>query len=123
MRSAVEVGTDEREDQEEPDRHGQVEQRVVEDGRAVLRPAPVEDVPVRALIPVSASSGILGILAKVIPMTYSIDLARNIFYRGRPEYSAAVLHDPLFDLAVTIGFFLVFTLVGTYLFVRADRNR
>ena len=56
-----------------------------------------------ALIPVSASSGILGILAKVIPMTYSIDLARNIFYWGKPEYSAAVLHDPLCDLAVTIA--------------------
>ena len=76
-----------------------------------------------ALIPVAASEGLLGFLAKIIPMTYSIDLARNIFYWGKPEYSAAVLHDPLLDLAVTIGFFLVFTLVGTYLFVRADRNR
>jgi hypothetical protein len=27
------------------------------------------------------------------------------------------------DLGVTIGFVLVFTNVGTYLFVRADRNR
>ena len=25
-------------------------------------------------------------------MTYSIDLARNIFYWGKPEYAAAVLH-------------------------------
>ena len=76
-----------------------------------------------ALIPISASSGILGILAKIIPMTYCIDLARNIFYWGKPEYAAAVLHDPWLDLAVTVGFFLVFTIVGTYLFVRADRNR
>jgi ABC-2 type transport system permease protein len=76
-----------------------------------------------ALIPISASSGILGILAKVIPMTYSIDLARNIFYWGKPEYHAAVLHDPWLDLAITVGFFLVFTIVGTWLFVRADRNR
>ncbi len=56
-------------------------------------------------------------------MTYSIDLARNIFYWGKPEYAAAVLHGPWLDLAVTIGFFLVFTIVGTILFVRADRNR
>jgi ABC-2 type transport system permease protein len=76
-----------------------------------------------ALIPVSASSGILGFLANIIPMTYSIDLARNIFYWGKAEYSAAVLHPPMLDLAVTVGFFLVFTIVGTYLFVRADRNR
>ena len=61
--------------------------------------------------------------AKIIPMTYSIDLARNIFYWGKPEYAAAVLHAPWLDLAVTVGFFLVFTIVGTFLFVRADRNR
>jgi ABC-2 type transport system permease protein len=76
-----------------------------------------------ALIPVAASSGILGILAKVMPMTYSIDLARNIFYAGKPEYALTVLNSPWLDLAVTIGFFLVFTIVGTYMFVRSDRNR
>ena len=76
-----------------------------------------------ALIPVAASTGLLGFLAKIIPMTYSIDLARNIFYWGKPEYAAAVLHPVGLDLAVTIGFFLVFTIVGTFLFVRADRNR
>ena len=76
-----------------------------------------------ALIPVANSSGLLGVLAHIIPMTYSIDLARNIFYWGKPEYHATVLHDPWLDLAITVGFFLVFTLVGTWLFVRADRNR
>ena len=76
-----------------------------------------------ALIPVSASAGLLGFLAKIIPMTYSIDLARNIFYWGKPEYAAAVLHPWTLDLAVTVGFFLFFTIVGTFLFVRADRNR
>jgi ABC-2 type transport system permease protein len=76
-----------------------------------------------ALIPVAASTGLLGFLAKIIPMTYSIDLARNIFYWGKPEYAAAVLNSPWLDLGVTIGFFLVFTIVGTIMFVRADRNR
>jgi ABC-2 type transport system permease protein len=76
-----------------------------------------------ALIPVSASSGILGALARIIPMTYSIDLARNIYYWGKPEYALAVLHPPMVDLAITVAFFLVFTIVGTILFVRADRNR
>ncbi len=56
-------------------------------------------------------------------MTYSIDLARNIFYAGKPEAAFTVLNSPWIDLAVTVGFFLVFTIVGTYLFVRADRNR
>jgi len=76
-----------------------------------------------ALIPVAASAGLLGFLAKIIPMTYSIDLARNIFYWGKPEYAVAVLNPWTLDLAVTVGFFLFFTIVGTFLFVRADRNR
>jgi ABC-2 type transport system permease protein len=76
-----------------------------------------------ALIPISNSSGILGFLAKIMPMTYSIDLARNIFYAGKPEYAVTVLHPVWLDLGVTAALFLVFTLVGTYMFVRADRNR
>jgi ABC-2 type transport system permease protein len=76
-----------------------------------------------ALIPVSASSGILGFLSKIAPMTYSIDLARNIFYMGKPEYAAAVLNPLWLDLGVTVALFLVFTIVGTYFFVRADRGK
>src|SRR4029450_13404107 len=76
-----------------------------------------------ALIPVSASAGVLGFLAQIIPVTHSMDLARNIFYWGKPEYAVAVLHPWTLDLAVTVGFFLFFTIVGTFLFVRADRNR
>jgi ABC-2 type transport system permease protein len=76
-----------------------------------------------ALIPIANSSGILAFLAKVMPMTYSIDLARNIFYAGKPEYAAAVLNPVWLDLGVTVALFLVFTIVGTALFVRADRNR
>jgi ABC-2 type transport system permease protein len=76
-----------------------------------------------AIIPVAQSSGLLGLLAKIMPMTYSIDLARNIFYAGKPEYAFTVLNSPWLDLAVTVGFFLVFTIVGTWMFVRADRNR
>jgi ABC-2 type transport system permease protein len=76
-----------------------------------------------ALIPTAGSTGILGVLAHLMPMTYSIDLARNIFYAGKPEAAFTVLNSPWLDLAVTVGFFLVFTVVGTYMFVRADRNR
>lgn len=76
-----------------------------------------------ALIPVANSTGILAVLAKLMPMTYSIDLARNIFYAGKPEAAFTVLYPAWLDLAITVGFFLVFTIVGTYLFVRSDRNR
>ena len=76
-----------------------------------------------ALIPISSSSGVLGFLATLMPMTYSIDLARNIFYAGKPEHAAAVLYPAWLDLTVTVVLFAVFTVVGTYFFVRSDRNR
>jgi ABC-2 type transport system permease protein len=76
-----------------------------------------------ALIPSTHSTGLLGVLSKLMPMTYSIDLARNIFYAGKPEAAFAVLYPAWLDLAITVGFFLVFTIVGTFLFVRSDRNR
>ncbi len=76
-----------------------------------------------ALIPVASSGGILGLLAKLMPMTYSIDLARNIFYAGKPEYAAAVLHPLALDLVVTVGLCVAFIVIGTFMFVRSDRNR
>ncbi|MGA9598158.1 MAG: ABC transporter permease [Acidimicrobiia bacterium] len=76
-----------------------------------------------ALIPVAGSGGVLGLLAKLMPMTYSIDLARNIFYAGKPEYASAVLHPAGLDALVTVGLSVVFIVIGTFMFVRADRNR
>jgi hypothetical protein len=37
---------------------------------------------------------VLGLLAKVMPMTYGIDLARDIFYAGKPAASFTVLDSP-----------------------------
>ena len=76
-----------------------------------------------ALIPSTNSSGLLGVLSKLMPMTYSIDLARNIFYAGKPEYAFAVLHPFWLDLVVTVAVCAVFIVVGTVMFVRRDRNR
>ena len=76
-----------------------------------------------ALIPATNSTGLLGILSKLMPMTYSIDLARNIFYAGKPEYAAAVLHPFWLDLLITVAVCVVFIVVGTVMFVRRDRNR
>ncbi len=76
-----------------------------------------------ALIPSTNSTGLLGILSKLMPMTYSIDLARNIFYAGKPEYAFTVLHPFWLDLGVTVAVCVVFIVVGTVMFVRRDRNR
>jgi ABC-2 type transport system permease protein len=76
-----------------------------------------------AIIPIRHSSGILGFFAHVLPMAYLIDLLRGVFYQGRPEYEQIVLRSPLLDLVVTICFFVVFVVIGTFFFVRRERNR
>ena len=39
-----------------------------------------------SLIPSSRSTGLLGMATKLMPMTYVIDVARNVFYMTKPEY-------------------------------------
>ena len=50
-------------------------------------------------------------------------ITRNVFYMGKPEYSAVVQYPPALDVAVTAGIFIAFLVIGTIMFVRADRNR
>jgi ABC-2 type transport system permease protein len=65
----------------------------------------------------------LHIFSRIAPMTYAVDLARNAYYWGTPEYSKVVLFSPLIDLAAIGGMTLVFMVVGTYLFVKNEKNR
>lgn len=62
----------------------------------------------------------LDVLSKIAPMRYAVDLVRDIFYAGGPPI-------PLADLPTNLGIiaaeFVVFMLVGTAGFVRAERNR
>jgi len=76
-----------------------------------------------ALIPVANSTGILAVLSHLMPLTYAVDLARAIFYAGRPEYGLVVVNSPALDVAVTVACFVAFTLVGTFFFARAEKNR
>jgi len=46
-----------------------------------------------------------------------------VLYAGRPEYARTVLADPLTNLAVMAVLFTAFPVLGTLLFVRAERNR
>lgn len=62
----------------------------------------------------------LEILSKLSPMRYAVDLMRNIFY---PSGSGIALTDMSTNLAVIGAEFVVFMLIGTAGFVRAERNR
>ncbi|MCL6626971.1 MAG: ABC transporter permease [Alicyclobacillus shizuokensis] len=76
-----------------------------------------------AMIPVNHSSGVLAWLAHIMPMTYVVDLTRAVFYWGEPQYHNVVLYSPALDVAVVIAFFCVFSVLGVWLFVRAETNR
>lgn len=75
------------------------------------------------LIPVSQSSGILGVLSHLMPMTYLADLMRNMVFAEHPAYSQIVLYSPVVDLGITIVVAVLFIVAGTVMFARSERTR
>ncbi|HEX7588676.1 MAG TPA: ABC transporter permease [Anaerolineae bacterium] len=65
----------------------------------------------------------LEILSRLSPLRYAVDLTRGIFYLGQPEYESVVLTTPLANMAILGGSFVLFMAIGTFLFVRSERNR
>ena len=65
----------------------------------------------------------LDILSRISPMRYAVDLSRGVFYFGQEEYAKVVLESPLFNLLLMTALFAAFLVVGTWLFVRSERNR
>ena len=65
----------------------------------------------------------LDILSRLSPMRYAVDLTRGIFYSGQPEYAKVVLQAPIANMAVIGVAFAACLVVGTFLFVRRERNR
>lgn len=63
------------------------------------------------------------IASRIAPMTYAVDLLRSIYYWGRPEYTKVALFNPLLDLAVVLGIGIIFLGIGTFVFVKNERNR
>jgi len=62
----------------------------------------------------------LDILSHIAPMRYAVDLLRDGYYGST---SRIVLSDATTNLAIIGGLFVAFMVVGTFLFVRAERNR
>ena len=65
----------------------------------------------------------LDILSRLSPLRYAVDLTRDVFYAGSPDYDKVVLAGPLTNLLVIVVMFVVFLVVGTTFFVRRERNR
>ena len=63
------------------------------------------------------------ILSRIAPMTYAVDFLRTVFYQGRPDYAAATIFTPLLNIIVMGSMFALFIIIGTYFFVKNERNR
>lgn len=73
--------------------------------------------------PITTLDPVMKGLAMIAPMTYAVDFVRGIFYWGKPEYYQVVLFSPLTNLLIIgVLFFLMIT-IGTYMFVKNERNR
>jgi ABC-2 type transport system permease protein len=62
----------------------------------------------------------LDILSKISPMRYAVDLMRDAYYA---DGERVWLFDATTNLLIMGAMFAVFMVVGTFLFVRAERNR
>lgn len=62
-------------------------------------------------------------LSRISPMTYAVDLVRSAYFWGTPEYSKVVLYSPLTDLTIIGVLFILMLGIGTFLFVKNERNK
>lgn len=75
------------------------------------------------IIPISHSTGVIAVLAKLMPLTYLTDLARGVFYWSESVYELVVMNHPLLDITVLSVFFLIFSIIGTLMFTKSELNR
>jgi len=65
----------------------------------------------------------LFILSRIAPMTYAVDLIRSLYYVNSPSYGKVVLYNPFIDISVIVVLSILFIFMGTFLFVRNERNK
>lgn len=63
------------------------------------------------------------IASRIAPMTYAVDLVRSIYYLGNPAYDKVVLFNPLLSVTVIVVLSILFVGLGTYVFVKRERER
>jgi ABC-2 type transport system permease protein len=73
--------------------------------------------------PIAGLPWYLDVLSRISPMRYAVDLVRGLYYVGQPEYTRVVLEPLAVDLLVILVLSTVFVALGTFLFVRHERNR
>jgi ABC-2 type transport system permease protein len=66
----------------------------------------------------------LDLASKIAPLRYAVDLTRAVYYQGQPAtYQQTVLLSPFLNLLIMTTLFILFLVIGTFLFVRSERNK
>jgi ABC-2 type transport system permease protein len=65
----------------------------------------------------------LDTISRLTPMRYAIDFLRNVYYGVHPDQVDVPLEPIGTNVAVIVALFVAFVAVGTFYFVRAERNR
>lgn len=63
------------------------------------------------------------VLSRIAPMTYAVDFMRSAYYAGLPEYSKTVLYSSQANLLIILAMTVIFITIGTFLFIRNEKNR
>jgi ABC-2 type transport system permease protein len=72
--------------------------------------------------PVKTLPPVLLLLSRLSPMTYAVDLVRGAYYLGMSESAKTVLFPWWVDLSVIVITFVIFLTVGTFIFVKNERE-
>lgn len=73
--------------------------------------------------PIKVLPPLLDFLSRISPLRYAVDLLRDGFYLGGPDYAKVTLDSPISNGLVMAAMFAGFLVIGTALFVRNERNR
>ena len=76
-----------------------------------------------AFSPVQHLPWYLLIFSRLAPMTYAVDFTRSLLYWGHPDYSKVVIYGPLIDITIIAILFTIMLIIGTYFFVKNERNK
>ncbi len=73
--------------------------------------------------PIKSLPWYLDILSKISPMRYAVDLLRGVYYAGTDVFDKVVINSVGWNLVALGVMFLIFLIIGTFMFVRNERNR
>jgi ABC-2 type transport system permease protein len=75
------------------------------------------------LVPLRGLPAYLGVTARLLPLSYAVDLNRAAFYAGSAGYGRVVIEGPAADAAVVGGLSVVLLTAGALLFSYRERAR